>query len=871
MVLINPLMASLVEALPGNFIVLTADLQVVQVSNEYGRLLGLNKEKLLGKRLPEALPLGWESYISQLQEVARETQFTRKVVSRLVVGHIISQEYITGKPYTWQISCTPVDHGDETNLLIHTIMEVKEPLSKDSEHYRLLEDSGHIIVWDWERDKQLTWRSNGFFRMLAIPQVHDQAADPKLWASLLHPEDKKEVLASISKAFNHQTPEWQAEYRLRHDSGSYLTVADRARIIYNSQGEAIRMVGTTIDVTVQRIKELEGEKLNQLLRAVPGIVWSSDAEGNVMFVSEQYQKLTGRSIEQVKQGAWKEFIHPEDSQNLVSLWNNSRELKKMGSAEFRLKLKNCPDYRWFIGCCVPVMNEEGLVTSLVGLSTDIHEQKMASLTSHAQEEKLRKMLDALPVMAWAAAPDGTYTYYNKRWWDFFATSTKSWTLEQWGELMHPQDQVQTVQRWNYSLATEVPYDMRLRWKAHHKADYRWFHATAIPVRDSAGKVEYWMGVTTDIHEQVVLQQGLEDENTAFRFLADVMPHMVWRTNAKGFYNYFNQRWVEYTGYDVKSSLGTEMWNNLLHPEDQVRAHQVWAYSLLTGEPYEIEYRFKRASDGVWRWFLGRALPLRNSEGEILQWYGTFTDIEDKKRTEDLLQQQKTELELINQDLDHFVHMVGHDLKLPLVNMGSLFEALIEENSFDTPNTEFLIQHFKRSHRIMTTTLNDLLELAQLQQSSLVAVSEVSLQEIINEVLESLGELITSSNAEITLELDSDDQLLFQRVSLRSMLHNLISNAIKYRHPDRKPEVTISSHWEDDFLILAVKDNGLGIDLGRQEKKLFGAFSRLHGHIEGSGLGLYIVKRVVDAVKGEVRVVSEPGEGSVFYVRFQAKG
>ena len=129
----------------------------------------------------------------------------------------------------------------------------------------------------------------------------------------------------------------------------------------------------------------------------------------------------------------------------------------------------------------------------------------------------------------------------------------------------------------------------------------------------------------------------------FRAIADSMPQMVWSTLPNGFHDYYNARWYEFTGVPAGSTDG-EGWNDMFHPDDQERAREVWSHSLETGDPYEIEYRLRR-SDGVYRWALGRATPIRNEDGEITRWFGTCTDIEDLKRSQ-------SSKDLLSQELSH---------------------------------------------------------------------------------------------------------------------------------------------------------------------------------------------------------------------------
>ncbi|SHL13477.1 PAS domain-containing protein [Hymenobacter psychrotolerans] len=136
----------------------------------------------------------------------------------------------------------------------------------------------------------------------------------------------------------------------------------------------------------------------------------------------------------------------------------------------------------------------------------------------------------------------------------------------------------------------------------------------------------------------------------FRFLVDFIPQLVWFTDATGFHTYFNQRWTDFTGYTLADSVGPDMWNNLLHPDDRQRARDVWGHSLATGEFYEIEYRFKDKNGG-YRWFLGQAQPQFDENGQIAQWYGTCTDIQEQKETEFALRKREQELERAYSDLE----------------------------------------------------------------------------------------------------------------------------------------------------------------------------------------------------------------------------
>lgn len=145
----------------------------------------------------------------------------------------------------------------------------------------------------------------------------------------------------------------------------------------------------------------------------------------------------------------------------------------------------------------------------------------------------------------------------------------------------------------------------------------------------------------------------------FQFLADFIPQLVWITDPTGFHTYFNQRWVDFTGYTLADSVGFDMWNNLLHPHDQARARQVWGHSLATGADYEIEYRFKSKS-GEHRWFLGQALPRRDAAGNIVAWFGTCTDIHDQKLINEKIMERESEFATLADNVAQLSWMARSD-------------------------------------------------------------------------------------------------------------------------------------------------------------------------------------------------------------------
>jgi signal transduction histidine kinase len=248
----------------------------------------------------------------------------------------------------------------------------------------------------------------------------------------------------------------------------------------------------------------------------------------------------------------------------------------------------------------------------------------------------------------------------------------------------------------------------------------------------------------------------------------------------------------------------------------------------------------------------------------------------KERTEELLK-KNIELELtnaqlkkVNNDLDSFVYAASHDLRAPVSNIEGLLISLK-----DSANEEFLkdetlkaiLDMIDQSITRFKGTIQDLTEITKIQKNLYDELDTIDLGRIIEDVKSSVNELIVTSNAKIHVNIAGCEFVNFSKRNLNSILYNLISNAIKYRSPERTPEVFIKAENQGEYVMVSIKDNGLGFD-PKDKNKVFGMFKRLHDHVEGTGVGLYIVKRIMENYGGKIEVDSVPGKGSEFKVYFR---
>jgi PAS domain S-box-containing protein len=169
-------------------------------------------------------------------------------------------------------------------------------------------------------------------------------------------------------------------------------------------------------------------------------------------------------------------------------------------------------------------------------------------------------------------------------------------------------------------------------------EYRWLLARGVPFRDDAGRIVKWYGSAIDIEDRKRIEDALRESEDRLRHVIDAIPAIVWTFLPDGSLEFVNDRWIDYTGQPLQTALGWG-WTTTIHPDDLPRTRDYWRSVLDCGEPAEIEHRM-RAADGTYRWFLTRHLPVREASGAISRWYGTCTDIEERKRAEDTLRRNQ---------------------------------------------------------------------------------------------------------------------------------------------------------------------------------------------------------------------------------------
>ncbi|GHA78214.1 sensor histidine kinase [Pontibacter akesuensis] len=380
-------------------------------------------------------------------------------------------------------------------------------------------------------------------------------------------------------------------------------------------------------------------------------------------------------------------------------------------------------------------------------------------------------------------------------------------------------------------------------------------------------------ITRDLTDRKLLEDKLskameelkESEESARLLTEGVKDYAIFMLTPEGNIATWNRGAEHIKGYTADEIIGQHF---SVFYTDEARERRFPEYELkmaIEQGRFEDEgWRLRK--DGTQIWVNVVITPVYNAEAKHLGFTKVTRDLSERRKNEELMHKNR-ELHKINTDLDNFVYTVSHDLKAPIANLEGLIAMLKMDLGADASKHAEVLGRIDNSVVRLNNIILDLTDISRVQNEE-SPVEKVNLEELLQEVTGSLEDLIASYHAVIQPDFSGFRYMSYSRKNLRSILFNLLSNAIKYSSPERQPIIQIKTeklHEQGQYL-LTVADNGLGIHI-KHTYKIFSMFKRMHTHVEGTGLGLYLVKRILENSEDRVEVESEVGKGSTFKLYF----
>ena len=374
----------------------------------------------------------------------------------------------------------------------------------------------------------------------------------------------------------------------------------------------------------------EAERHSRLvLDSIPGLVALLTPDGSVEFGNRQILEYTGRTMEELKNWGTSDVVHAEDLPHVRRIFEQSIHSGSPYEIEQRLRRADGV-YRWFQNKGFPLHDTSGHIVRWCVLFTDIDERRCAENQLRESERESRLIVDTIPALVWCNLPDGSNEFLNKQWQDYTGLSQQEASGWGWKVAFHADDLRPLLEKWSACLASGEANEIEARLRRHDGA-YRWFLIRVEPLRDERGNIHRWYGTSSDIDD-------LKRAHIELRHITDAIEVVIVVQSPEGLPLYTNRVASDYMGFSVED-VGAQNWRaRVLHPDDIERLREERHAALQRPVPFILEERVRRW-DGAYRWFLIRYTPLLDVNGEIIRWYLTGTDIDDRKRREERTQKE----------------------------------------------------------------------------------------------------------------------------------------------------------------------------------------------------------------------------------------
>ncbi|HEV7336571.1 MAG TPA: PAS domain-containing protein [Bosea sp. (in: a-proteobacteria)] len=492
----------------------------------------------------------------------------------------------------------------------------------------------------------------------------------------IHPDDRAAIAHAAAYAFWTGVPQVTG-YRLRQPDGSYHWTELRAEPGYGVSVDVDAMISRPDDrwtVAESLGATVEAVKAAKVIESLHGKAWAFDAMGKFTYVTPAAQVAIDMALEDLNrrlgerefidggEAGWMRGVHPDDVDRAASTLRHCLRTGEPWNIEYRM-LRATGQYVWHRISARPTRDDDGHITGWFGTSIDIDVYKKTEAALRAREQHLEQLIDTVPAMIWSMTGAGHPVYLNRRMMEVTGATTETVTAPDGSltlkRMIHPDFLEMAERTFARSVATGGPYAIKY---LQHRADgtYRWTETRAEALRDEAGQIIRWYGVSVDIHDLITTQTELHLRKQELTRLVDLVPSFLWRLTPDGAPNFFNRRFIDFLGLDEGSleQPQTEQYAAALkaavHPDDAAR---VWAGlkdCLSSGRPFAMRYRLRR-HDGVYRWMDGRAEPLLDEDGSIIQWHGLSHDVDDQLRVEEALRESERSLRQLVETLPALIY------------------------------------------------------------------------------------------------------------------------------------------------------------------------------------------------------------------------
>lgn len=708
---------------------------------------------------------------------------------------------------------------------------------------------------------------------------HDSNLLGSVVYELISPAYRNDWKANHLKVCDGESKTW--EYELTGLRGTQKMLETYATPLILPDGSKVQLA-ITRDITAKKQAEFSARQSENKLAAVSEAFHSMseirDFEIVIAEVTKHAREIIGCNLAATQIEGFQVHISATDSYNR----SPGHTGEQAHTITVRLKKGNGDDY----GYIQLSDKKEGEFTAtdekILSQFADYASLKIESsrlwMELESSEKLFRTLAENINNLAWAASPEGQIHWYNQRWTAYTGIEAEELIKNGWKSALHPDylRQIPSANTWG----KKEPFEMLHPLKAKN-GNYKWFLSRGVPIPDNQGNIKQWIGTLTDIDEQ---KRGEE----RFKAIADNAPLWIWLADRDGNCDYCNQEMLYFFGLKHYTQLTQARWTQKIHPEDLHLLDKIAPRRLKSQESNILEIRIENVSGNGYEWFSIQTVS--RIIGKFYDGYiGTANNITSQKlsasQLEEIIKERTLALQLSNnalqnsnEQLERFAHIASHDLKEPVRKI-RMYSTMLQKNLLDTGDQKLMVYVNKidATSKRMNDLIEGILKYASLNIETTVP-DYIDLNQIFTDVLNDLEVIIQNKQVEI-LKRNELPCIYGTGILVNQVIYNLINNAIKFSRAAVPCRIEVFSEYlsgkevaalsladDKEYLMLSIKDNGIGFDQAQAEK-IFQPYARLHARdaFEGSGLGLAICTRIIQQHKGIIWAEGVPGKGSTFKI------
>ncbi|MBL0727443.1 PAS domain-containing protein [Piscinibacter sp. HJYY11] len=746
------------------------------------------------------------------------------------------------------------------------LQQLRDEAGRKAELLDMTQEVGRLAVWERDIPGGTGRWSRHMFKIFGLPEGDGTPSFDEI-ARRVHPDDN---LPETFLASTRAAGRYDHHYRILLPDGSVRRVHSHWEVKTSPEGVPDRAIGLIVDDTeVYRLADAYDKANTHLTLAVQAAnisVWRHDLKLDRFFYNDLGFRILGvePTPDGISRADLRALIHPDDLPGIIASVEQSLRTEEPVDVRAR--------YRRIDGSWAHILtrravrrNDKGEPIEFIGVGLDITAEVERLRAASELAEHLQIAVNAAGVGVWSRAPDTPRAHWNEQMFRITGRPQHLGgpTREEWiNEIVHPDDRA-AMRAARTMLATDaasfehecriVRPDGEIRWLVNRVRRER---------RDGMMMV---FGVTIDVTERVRAEMALRSVNERVALAARSVGMGTWEWDVDTGEAMWDEAMFRLRGMEPQpQALNAEQRLAMTHPDDLENVKTALRQASRNTGPTTYEFRVVWP-DGTIRWLASRSTPAPDANGRSTKRIGVNWDVTESRKAEE--RQREHELALReSQAKSEFLSRMSHELRTPLNAVLGFAQLLLIGKDTLQPQARSKIAHIQSAGEHLLALIDDVLDLSSLESDQLrLDLQPVRLHEVLGEALP-LVEALARTHG-VTVHAGSlEGTVTVDRTRLRQMLINLLSNAIKYNRPQGR--VTVTSIVKPDHVLLQVQDTGLGMT-PEQLAHLFEPFNRLgreRDGIEGTGIGLAVVKALARRMKGEISVESQAGLGSTFSVR-----